>query len=135
MINSELKVLDSQHRSQGLLEINSAGKAIDREINESVYHEKLHASGNSEICLKKTSVSNQKFSQKSLALETLRDNGITLVPEMKCFVVKGSHNNKHAVTLFPKETCNYLSTSRCHHILSAMMAIGWNQVRTRRQLI
>ena len=58
--------------------------------------------------------------------EKLRDNEITLVPEMKCFVGKGSNNNKHAVILFQKETCNYPSTSRCHHILSAMMAIGRN---------
>lgn len=43
---------------------------------------------------------------------------------MKCFVVKGSRDNKYAVTLFPKETCNCPSTSRCRHILSAMMAIG-----------
>ena len=43
---------------------------------------------------------------------------------MKCFVVKGSRDNKYAVTLFPKETCNYPSASRCRHILSAMMAIG-----------
>ena len=52
MINGELKVLDSEHRSQGLLEINSAVKAIVREIIQSVYHEKLHASGNSETLLK-----------------------------------------------------------------------------------
>ena len=124
MIKGELKVLDSERRSQDILEINSSGKAIDMEVNQSIDHEKLHASGNSETLTRHISVSKQKLSQKSLAQETLRDHGITLVPEMKCFVVKGSHNNKYAVTLFPKETCNCPSTSRCRHILSAMMAIG-----------
>ena len=44
---------------------------------------------------------------------------------MKCFVVKGIRGQKYAVTLFPKETCQCPSTSRCRHILSAMMAIGF----------
>ena len=44
---------------------------------------------------------------------------------MKCFVVKGSCGQKYAVTLFPKETCQCPSTRHCRHILSAMMAIGF----------
>ena len=63
-------------------------------------------------------------SQHSLAAQAINDNGITLVPSMKAFMVKGSKNNKYSVTLFPQETCNCPSTTRCCHIIAAMMSIG-----------
>ena len=63
-------------------------------------------------------------SQHSLAVQAINDNGITLVPSMKEFMVKGSKETKYAVTLFPKETCNCPATTRCFHIIAVMMAIG-----------
>jgi hypothetical protein len=63
-------------------------------------------------------------SQHSLAIKTINDNGIVLVPEMAAFMVKGSNQTKYSVTLFPKETCNCPSTTRCYHIIAAMIAIG-----------
>ena len=63
-------------------------------------------------------------SQHSLAAKAISDNGITLVPSMQSFMVKGSKDNKYSVTLFPKETCNCPSTTRCCHIIAAMMSIG-----------
>ena len=114
MIKGELQLIDTEGPNLLTQDNESAEKAIGVEGNGFNGHEKPQNS----------SLSKQKLSQKSLAQETLRDHGITLVPEMKCFVVKGSHDNKYAVTLFPKETCNCPSTSRCRHILSAMMAIG-----------
>ena len=63
-------------------------------------------------------------SQQSLAAKAINDNGITLVPSMQSFMVKGSKKNRYSVTLFPKETCNCPSTTRCCHIIAAMMSIG-----------
>ena len=63
-------------------------------------------------------------SQHSLAVQAISDNGITLVPSMKAFMVKGSKETKYSVTLFPKETCNCPATTRCFHIIAVMMAIG-----------
>ena len=60
-----------------------------------------------------------------LALDTLRDKGITLAPEMQCFLVKTSiSGKKYVVTLFPKETCQCPSTARCNHIIMARIAIA-----------
>ena len=39
-------------------------------------------------------------------------------------MVKGSKQTKYFVTLFPKETCSCSATTRCFHIMAAMMAIG-----------
>ena len=64
------------------------------------------------------------LSQHSLAVRAINDNGIVLVPKMQAFLVKGSKGNKYSVTLFPKETCNCAATSRCCHIITAMMLIG-----------
>ena len=62
--------------------------------------------------------------QHSLAVQALNDNGITLVPSMKAFMIKGSKGNKYSVTLFPNESCNCPATTRCCHIIAAMMSIG-----------
>ena len=66
----------------------------------------------------------QSRTQLSLAMNTLNNNGIVLVPEMGAFMVKGSKNDKYSVTLFPNEKCNCPSTTRCYHIIAAMLAIG-----------
>ncbi|XP_060607618.1 uncharacterized protein LOC132759787 [Ruditapes philippinarum] len=63
-------------------------------------------------------------SQKSLAVKTIAEQGIVLVPEMGAFMVRGNKDNKYSVTLFPKESCSCPATSRCYHILAAMIAIG-----------
>jgi hypothetical protein len=68
--------------------------------------------------------SNGPISQKSLATKIIMDNDIVLVPQMGAFMVKGTKDKNHSVTLFPKETCTCPSTSRCYHIMAAMMAIG-----------
>ena len=57
-------------------------------------------------------------------VSTLAFQHITLVPEMGCFLVNGHCGKKYAVTLYPKETCQCPSTSRCYHIIAAMLAIG-----------
>ena len=126
MIKGDLQVFDRERKNLEFLTetIDSSGDS-DAKENENVNAEQLHVGEHSDTLKKHASLSKQKMSQKSLAQETLRDNGITLVPEMKCFVVKGSRGQKYSVTLFPKETCQCPSTSRCRHILSAMMAIGF----------
>ena len=63
-------------------------------------------------------------SQHSLAVQAISDSGITLVPSMKAFMVKGSKEPKYSVTLFSKKTCNCPATTRCFHIIAVMMAIG-----------
>ncbi|XP_053392535.1 uncharacterized protein LOC123532398 isoform X1 [Mercenaria mercenaria] len=63
-------------------------------------------------------------SQKSLAVKTIADNGIVLVPAMGAFMVNGSNDKKYSVTIFPKETCSCPATSRCYHIIAAMMSVG-----------
>ena len=64
------------------------------------------------------------IAQESLANKVLLDKGITLVPEFGGFMVKGSENRLYAVTLFPTETCQCPSTTRCYHIIAAMKSIG-----------
>ena len=51
----------------------------------------------------------QSRTQLSLAMNTLNNNGIVLVPEM-AFMVEGSKIDKYSVTLFPNEKCNCPST-------------------------
>ncbi|WAR21723.1 hypothetical protein MAR_015697 [Mya arenaria] len=63
-------------------------------------------------------------SQCSLAVKTIHEEGISLVPDMAVFVVRGSNQRKYNASLFPKEYCSCPSTSRCYHILAVMMAIG-----------
>lgn len=63
-------------------------------------------------------------SQTSLAMKTIHDKSITLVPEMQGFMIKGTTGKKYAVTLFPKETCQCPSTGRCYHIIAARLSIG-----------
>ncbi|KAL4223551.1 hypothetical protein ACF0H5_017021 [Mactra antiquata] len=70
--------------------------------------------------------------QYSLAVKTLSEKGIILVPEMGAFMVKGSGGNKYAVTLFPSETCSCPATSRCYHIITAMLSIGMNVPNERK---
>ena len=125
MIKGGLNVFDTE-RNNRKCRIEDDGSAFDSDtkriepnsLQQLTLPEKLNTKQ------KHSSPSKHRLSQKSLALETLNDHGITLVPEMKCFVVKGSRGQKYAVTLYPKETCQCPSTTRCRHILAATMAIG-----------
>ena len=46
------------------------------------------------------------------------------MPEMGSFVFQGSKNGeKYCVTLFPNKKCNCPSTTRCYHIIAAMLSI------------
>ena len=63
-------------------------------------------------------------SQQALARKVLHDKGITLVPEMGGFMVRGSNSTLYAVKLFPKESCQCPSTGRCYHILAARKSIN-----------
>ena len=66
----------------------------------------------------------QKLSQLSLAKAILQDKGVVHIPELECFIVKGSQDSRYAVKLFPKATCQCPSTSECYHILAAKLSIG-----------
>ena len=66
----------------------------------------------------------QKLSQLSLAKAILQDKGVVQIPELECFMVKGSQDSRYAVKLFPKATCQCPSTSECCHILAAKLNIG-----------
>ena len=57
-------------------------------------------------------------SQSSLAGDVIKDQGITLVPKMGGFMVRGRRGNLYAVKLFPKEFCHCSSgeSERCFHI-------------------
>ena len=67
-------------------------------------------------------VFNTDSSQQSLARFIVENNLITLV-QQGAFIVNGQ-KGKYCVTLFPKETCQCVSTSTCYHILAAKMSIG-----------
>ncbi|XP_060552077.1 uncharacterized protein LOC132713479 isoform X2 [Ruditapes philippinarum] len=64
------------------------------------------------------------ITQRSLAIKIIDEHGIILVPEMGAFMVRGNNDKKYVVTVFPEETCSCPATSRCCHIVAAMMAIG-----------
>ena len=61
----------------------------------------------------------------------MENNLITLVPQQGAFIVNGQ-KGKYCVTLFPKETCQCLSTSTCYHILAAKMSIGLEAIQKNR---
>jgi hypothetical protein len=54
----------------------------------------------------------------------VENNLITLVPQQGAFIVNGQ-KGKYCVTLFPKETCQCVTTSTCYHIWAAEMSIGF----------
>jgi hypothetical protein len=61
----------------------------------------------------------------------VENNLITLVPQQGAFIVNGQ-KGKYCVTLFPKETCQCVSTSTCYHILAAKMSIGLEAIQKNR---
>ena len=61
----------------------------------------------------------------------MENNLITLVPQQGAFTVNGQ-KGKYCVTLFPKETCQCVSTSTCYHILAAKMSIGLEAIQKNR---
>ncbi|MCG8048891.1 MAG: Ulp1 family isopeptidase [Candidatus Thiodiazotropha taylori] len=63
-------------------------------------------------------------SQAGLAINVIEDKGITLVPELGGFMVRGENEKLFAVKLFPTETCQCPSTGRCYHILAARLSIN-----------
>ena len=122
MIKGDIQALERERKTLDDLQMSENEKS-----HQSVQEEKE----NTETLIKMSenqkqygAVEKQKHSQKSLAMKTIADHGISLVPDMGCFLVKGNGCKKYAVTLYPKESCQCPSTGRCYHILSAMMAIG-----------
>ena len=75
-------------------------------------------------------VFNTDSSQQSLARFIVENNLITLVPQQGAFIVNGQ-KGKYCVTLFPKETCQCVSTSTCYHILAAKMSIGLEAIQKK----
>lgn len=75
-------------------------------------------------------VFNNDSSQQSLARFIVENNLITLVPQQGAFIVNGQ-KGKYCVTLFPKETCQCVSTSTCYHILAAKMSIGLETIQKK----
>ena len=65
-------------------------------------------------------VFNTDSSQQSLARFIVENNLITLVPQQGAFIVNGQ-KGKYCVTLFPKETCQCVSTSKRKIDLSAIV--------------
>ena len=72
----------------------------------------------------KPSHSYKLSSQGGHANKVIFDKGISLVPEMGGFVVKGDSGNLNAVQLFPKEKCQCPATVRCYHIKAARQSIN-----------
>ena len=67
----------------------------------------------------------EKFVNRDvMAEELVMGGGVKHIPEMECFIVKGSDDKKYAVTLYPKESCQCPSTTTCYHILAAKNSIG-----------
>ena len=68
-------------------------------------------------------------SQLYLARTVIKDHRISNAPAQQSFVVSSSTNSqmKYAVKLFPHETCSCPSSSSCHHILAARIAVGINE--------
>ena len=67
-------------------------------------------------------------SQVYLARTVIKEQRISNVPAQQSFLVSSSTNSqmKYAVKLFPNETCSCPSSSSCHHILAARIAVGIN---------
>jgi hypothetical protein len=76
-------------------------------------------------------VFNTDSSQQSLASFIVENNLITLVPQQGAFIVNGQ-KGKYCVTLFPKETCQCVSTSTCYHIVVTKMSIGLEAIQKNR---
>ena len=74
---------------------------------------------------------NTDSSQQSLARFIEENNLITLVLQQGAFIVNGQ-KGKYCVTLFPKETCQCVSTPTCYHILAAKMSIGLETIQKNR---
>ena len=72
----------------------------------------------------KTNATETLSSQGGHANKVIFDKGITLVPEMGGFMVKGDSGNLYAVQLFPKEKCQCPATVRCYHIKAARQSIN-----------
>jgi hypothetical protein len=62
------------------------------------------------------------------------NNSTTLVPQQGAFIVNGQ-KVKYCVTLFPKETCQCVTTSTCYHILAAEMSIGLEAIQKNRVIL
>ena len=60
----------------------------------------------------------------------MENNLITLVTLQGAFIVNGQ-KGQYCVTLFPKETCQCVSTSTCYHILAAKMNIGLEAIQKK----
>ena len=67
------------------------------------------------------------MSQFPLVKAIIQNKGVIHVPEMQCFLVKGTKDARYAVQLFSKQTCRCPSTSQCYHIVAAKMSIGMSQ--------
>ena len=59
-----------------------------------------------------------------MAEQLVMSGDVKHIPEMECFIVKGSDDKKYAVTLHPKEKCQCPSTTTCYHILAAKYSTG-----------
>jgi hypothetical protein len=90
----------------------------DTTICENYSGRSSETDGNSNSAVGKVS------SQKSLALDVLKKNGVVHVPSLGAFLVQGSKGDKYAVSLFPKEKCQCPSTSTCYHIIAAKLSVG-----------
>ena len=51
------------------------------------------------------------------------EDRISMDIRLHMFTILGSER-PHVVTLFPKETCSYPSSSLCYHILAATFSVG-----------
>ena len=65
-----------------------------------------------------------RMSQRAMAADLVSKGKVVHVPNMGSFMVEGTGGLKYAVSLFPKESCQCPSTTRCYHILAAQMSVG-----------
>ena len=64
-------------------------------------------------------------SNSGLASYFIKNNRVSLDPNLHCFIVQGLNFQHHAVKLFPLESCSCVARKNCAHIKACRLAIGF----------
>ena len=77
-----------------------------------------------DVSVQATDNERQYKPQRPFAIDVIKNKRIWQVPECGSWIVKGSKDDKYAVTLFPVEKCSCSALGNCYHIQAAKMSIG-----------
>ena len=107
-----------------------------KRIKEKLDHEKLlgTTTETSSVINESAQLGLDNLSKRERAIRVLDEGKISVDTKLHTFTIMGS-TCPHLVTLFPKETCTYPSTTQCYHILAAKLAIGQELEDSKKKLI